>query len=183
MRYGVAAYFAGALLARLSDEMDGQILLLISLAVSHRVALGADVLAALTGSAAVGGPLLGAVLDRTPRPGRVLAAALIVYAVGFGLLAVTLGHIGRWESLTVAVVAGSLTSAITGGWSPRPGIRAGCRHVRRRRIGGSRECRAIGARMGWHSCGDRGQCLDSGRRPGGVAHAGCPPPAYPDRRV
>lgn len=30
-RYEIAAYFAGALLARLSDEMDGQILLLISL--------------------------------------------------------------------------------------------------------------------------------------------------------
>ena len=99
--------------------MDGQTLLLLSLAVSHRVALGAQVLAALTASSAIGGPVMGALLDRVRAPGRVIAAALGVYAVGFGILAVTLGHIPGWESMTLAVTAGCQTSTMSGGWSSR----------------------------------------------------------------
>ena len=118
-RYGFGQYLAGALLTRLSDEMDGQTLLLLSLAVTHRVTLGADVLAALTASAAIGGPLWGALLDRAPQPGRVLAGALGAYAVGFGILATTLGHISVWQSVMVAVAVGSLTSTISSGWSSR----------------------------------------------------------------
>ena len=119
IRYGIVIYFVGALLARLSDEMGGQTLLLLCLAVSHSIILGADVLATLTVSAAVGGPLLGSLMDRTPQPGRVLAVTLSTYAIGFALLATTLGHIPLWASLTVAWVVGSLTSTISGGWSSR----------------------------------------------------------------
>lgn len=118
-RYGIRRYLVGVLPARLSDEMKSQTVLLLSLAVSGRVVLGADTLAALTASAAVGGPLLGAVLDRASKPGRVLAWATGIYAGGLGILMLSLGRVPVWMSLAVALAVGSLTSTISGGWSSR----------------------------------------------------------------
>ncbi len=103
--------------------MTPQTVLLLSLAVSGSVVLGADTLAALTVSAAAGGPLLGAVLARASKPGRVLAWATGTYAVGLGILMISLGRVPLWLSLALALAAGSLTSIISGGWSSRlPGV-------------------------------------------------------------
>lgn len=91
-RYTLTHYLFGALPARLGDEMSGQAILLMGLALTGSVALGSTVLAALTFSAAIGGPLLGAVLDRSLHPGRVLAYALGLYAVGISCITLSLGH-------------------------------------------------------------------------------------------
>jgi MFS family permease len=118
MRYTFTHYLLGALPARLGDEMSGQAILLLGIAASSAV-LGATLLACLTFSAAVGGPLLGAMLDRSPHPGRVLATALGVYAAGLAAIALSLGHIPHWSSWAVALVAGFFMPAISGGWSSR----------------------------------------------------------------
>ncbi|MFF3095424.1 MFS transporter [Streptomyces cyaneofuscatus] len=111
------AYLAGALVARTGDDMAGPALLLAALARTGSATGASSLLAAVTVSAAVGGPVLGALLDRAARPGRLLAGALLLYAAG---LAVILGGLGRVPfavTLLVAVVAGLLGPALSGGWT------------------------------------------------------------------
>lgn len=117
-RYTLAHYLFGALPARLGDEMSGQAILLIGITAGS-AALGSTLLAGLTFSAAVGGPLLGAILDRSRNPGRVLALALGLYAVGIALVAWSLGSIPIWLSIAITLAAGFLMPSISGGWSSR----------------------------------------------------------------
>ncbi len=118
-RYTLTHYLLGALPARLGDEMSSQAILLVGLAVSSTVTLGSTLIAGLTISAAIGGPLLGALLDRSHYPGRVLAFALGFYAAGLGAIALTLGHVPAWMSFTIALAVGFFMPAISGGWSSR----------------------------------------------------------------
>lgn len=117
-RYTLTHYLFGALPARLGDEMTGQSILLLGIAAGS-AKLGSSLLAGLTFSAAVGGPLLGVMLDRSRRPGRVLALSLGVYAVGIACIAWLIGHASFWLSLSVALAAGFLMPSISGGWSSR----------------------------------------------------------------
>lgn len=118
-RYTLTHYLFGALPARLGDEMSSQAILLMGLVLTGSIALGSTVLAALTFSAAIGGPLLGAVLDRSLHPGRVLAYALGLYATGISCIALSLAHTSVWISIAIALAAGFLMPAISGGWSSR----------------------------------------------------------------
>lgn len=111
-------YLFGALPARLGDEMSSQAILLMGIAAGSAT-LGSTLLAGLTFSAAIGGPLLGAVLDRAYHPGRVLALSLALYAAGIALITWSLGHIPVWLSLVLALMAGFLMPSISGGWSSR----------------------------------------------------------------
>lgn len=118
-RYGLAHYLLGAMPARLGDEMSGQAILLVGLAATGTVRSGSSLLAGLTFSAAIGGPLLGAYLDHSHYPGKVLATTLGLYALGLGLIALTLGHIPLGASVLVALAVGFFMPAISGGWSSR----------------------------------------------------------------
>lgn len=97
--------------------MSGLALLLAGFAVAGSTVEASSLLAGITVSAAVGGPVLGAFLDRAARPGRLLAGALVLYATGLGVL---LGGLGRWPfavTIAVAVVTGLLGPALSGGWT------------------------------------------------------------------
>ncbi|WP_454325334.1 MFS transporter [Streptomyces ambofaciens] len=97
--------------------MSGPALLLAGFAVAGSTVEASSLLAGITVSAAVGGPVLGAFLDRAARPGRLLAGALVLYATGLGVL---LGGLGRWPfavTIAVAVVTGLLGPALSGGWT------------------------------------------------------------------
>lgn len=118
IRYTLKHYLLGALPARLGDEMTGQSVLLLGITAGS-AQLGSSLLAVLTFSAAVGGPLLGAVLDRARHPGRVLAAAIGVYATGIACISLLIGHAPFWLALATALGAGFLMPAISGGWSSR----------------------------------------------------------------
>jgi MFS family permease len=118
-RYTMTHYLFGALPARLGDEMSSQAILLMGLALTQSTVLGSMVLAALTLSAAIGGPLLGAVLDRSPHPGRVLTYALGLYAIGIGCIGLSLGRVPFGVSVAIALTSGFLMPAISGGWSSR----------------------------------------------------------------
>ncbi|HSW74592.1 MAG TPA: MFS transporter [Candidatus Saccharimonadales bacterium] len=118
-RYTLVHYLFGALPARLGDEMSGQAILLVGLALTGSAALGSKVLAALTFSAALGGPLLGTILDRSHHPGKVLASALGLYAAGIASISLLIGHVPILVVATVALASGFLMPAISGGWSSR----------------------------------------------------------------
>src|SRR5580700_8199304 len=83
---GLRRYLAGAATARAGDEMSGPALLLLGFAATGRPATGSWLLAAVTIAGAVGGPVFGALLDRSRRPDRILAgpALAAVVAAGFG---------------------------------------------------------------------------------------------------
>ncbi|MGK4597068.1 MFS transporter [Amycolatopsis sp. w19] len=122
-RYRLAVYLTGATVARTGDELSGPALLLLGLSVDGSAATGSALLAGLTISAAAGGPLLGALLDRSPRPGRLLAWALLAYAGGLGAV---LALVELPAAIVVAVAAGLLNPALAGGWTAQlPQVRGG----------------------------------------------------------
>ncbi|MFI6305696.1 MFS transporter [Amycolatopsis thailandensis] len=122
-RYSLAVYLTGATVARTGDELSGPALLLLGLSVDGSAATGSALLAGLTISAAAGGPLLGALLDRSPRPGRLLAWALLAYAAGLGAV---LALVEVPAAIAVAVAAGLLNPALAGGWTAQlPNARGG----------------------------------------------------------
>lgn len=76
-----------------------------------------SLLAGITISAAVGGPVLGALLDKAGRPGRLLAGAVAVYAAGLGMILVGLGRLPFAVTVVIAVATGLLGPALSGGWT------------------------------------------------------------------
>ncbi|WP_240803151.1 MFS transporter [Streptomyces sp. A1499] len=79
--------------------------------------LPASLLAGITISAVVGGPVLGTLLDRAARPGRLLAGALVLYAAGLGVILAGLGRLPFVVTLVIAVVTGLLGPTLSGGWT------------------------------------------------------------------
>ncbi|MGA4837896.1 MFS transporter [Streptomyces sp. G45] len=116
-RYGMVCYLGGAASARTGDEMSGPALLLAGLAVTGSASTASALLSGLTISAAVGGPVFGALLDRAARPGRLLAAALVGYAAALVALLLGLGRLPLPVVLATAVVGGLLGPALAGGWT------------------------------------------------------------------
>ncbi|MEU6382318.1 MFS transporter [Streptomyces bauhiniae] len=116
-RYGLAAYLAGAVAARVGDEMSGPALMLAGFAVTGSAAAGSALLACLTVSAVAGGPALGLLLDRAERPGWLLAGALGLYGGGLGLVLLGLGRAPLAAVLGLAVVVGVAGPTVAGGWT------------------------------------------------------------------
>ncbi len=114
---GLWQYLAGAAAARAGDEMSGPALLLLGFAVTGRPATGSELLASLTIAAALGGPAFGAVLDRSRRPDRVLAATLGAYALGLVAIDAAVGHLPIPLVVVVALAAGLFNPAVAGGWT------------------------------------------------------------------
>ncbi|GED88963.1 hypothetical protein TNCT6_60480 [Streptomyces sp. 6-11-2] len=110
-------YLAGAVAARAGDEMSGPALMLAGFALAGSTADASSLLAGVTVSAAAGGPVLGVLLDRAGRPGRLVAAALVLYAAGLGLIVVGLDRLPFAATVLIAVVTGLLGPALSGGWT------------------------------------------------------------------
>ncbi|WP_431031908.1 MFS transporter [Streptomyces sp. P6-2-1] len=115
----LARHLLAAALARTGDEMAGPALLLLALGVTGGPARAGGLFGALLLSAALGGPVLGALLDRAPRPGHVLAAALAGYAAGLALLLLGIGRAPYPLLLALAFLTGLLGPALSGGWTSR----------------------------------------------------------------
>src|SRR3954453_19098623 len=114
---GLRGYLAGATAARAGDEMSGPALLLLGFAVTGRPAAGSGLLASVTIAGAVGGPVFGALLDRSPRPDRVQAWALAGYALGITAVLAALGRLPLPAVVPVALAAGLFSPAVAGGWT------------------------------------------------------------------
>ncbi|MFF0312360.1 MFS transporter [Streptosporangium sp. NPDC004379] len=130
-RYRLAGYLAGTVAARTGDDTSGPALLLLGLSATGSVTVASSLLAGLTISSAVGGPVFGALLDRSPRPGRMLAGALAAYAAGLLVILLALGHVPTPALVGVAVLAGVLGPALTGGWTAQLPLVAGDDDLRR----------------------------------------------------
>ncbi|MER5436020.1 MFS transporter [Streptomyces sp. NPDC002588] len=127
-RYALRWYLVGAVTARTGDEMSGPALLLAAFAVTGSSAAASVLLAAATVAAAAGGPLLGALLDRARRPGRLLAAALCLHALGLTAVLLGLGRLPFPITVLLAVLTGLPGPAPGGGWTaqlPMPPTRSG----------------------------------------------------------
>ncbi|MEU9856572.1 MFS transporter [Streptomyces sp. NPDC047974] len=116
-RPSAAAHLTGALAARTGDEAAGPALALAGFAAAGSTSGAAALLACATVAAAVGGPALGALLDRSPRPGRLLAGALALYAAGLGAVLLGLGRLPFAVTALLAVVTGLTGPALAGGWT------------------------------------------------------------------
>ena len=114
---GLRGYLAGATAARAGAEMSGPALLLLGFAVTGRPAAGSGLLASLMIAGAVGGPVFGALLDRSRRPDRVLAWALGGYALGITVVQAVLGRLPASAAVPVALAAGLFSPAVAGGWT------------------------------------------------------------------
>ncbi len=112
-----ASYLAGAVAARTGDEMSGPALMLAGFALTGSTIEASSLLASITISAAVGGPVLGTLLDRARRPGRLLAAALVLYAVGLAVILMGLGRLPFEVTLVIAALTGLVGPALSGGWT------------------------------------------------------------------
>lgn len=112
-------YLVGATISRTGDEMSGPALLLLAMATSDAVSTGPAVVAALTAATAVGGPVLGVLLDRTRRPGRLLALALTGFAAVVLCVALLLGRAEVTALVAAALIGGLFRPALSGGWSSR----------------------------------------------------------------
>ncbi len=114
---GLRRYLAGAAAARAGDEMSGPALLLLGFAVTGRPETGSGLLASLTIAGAAGGPLFGALLDRSRRPDRLLAWTLIAYALGIVAVQAAAGRLPMPALAAIALLAGLFNPAVTGGWT------------------------------------------------------------------
>jgi MFS family permease len=114
---GLRRYLAGAAAARAGDEMSGPALLLLGFAATGRPETGSGLLAALTIAGAAGGPLFGALLDRSRRPDRLLACTLAGYALGIVAVQAAAGRLPMPALAAIALLAGLFNPAVTGGWT------------------------------------------------------------------
>ncbi len=128
-RYALGCYLGGAAAARAGDEMSGPALLLAGPALTGSPSSGSSLLAGIMAAAAVGGPLFGVLLDRSARPGRLLAVALALYVAGLAAILLGLGRVPFALTVLLAVGAGLLGPAMSGGWTsqlprvaPPPGL-------------------------------------------------------------
>lgn len=117
LRYRLPLYIAGAAAARTGDEMSGPALLLVGTAVSDSASAGSALLSGIMISAAVGGPVFGAMLDRSATPGRLLTGALAGYAAVLLAILLSLGHLPLPVVIATAVFGGLLGPAPAGGWT------------------------------------------------------------------
>ncbi|NEW69434.1 MFS transporter [Streptomyces rhizosphaericus] len=128
-RYAMGCYLGGAAAARAGDEMSGPALLLAGPVLTGSPSSGPALLAGIMAAAAVGGPLFGVLLDRSSRPGRLLAVALALYAAGLAAILMGLGRVPFALTVLLAVGAGLPAPALSGGWTsqlpwvaPPPGL-------------------------------------------------------------
>ena len=114
---GLRRYLAGAAAARAGDEMSGPALLLLGFAVTGRPETGSGLLASLTIAGAAGGPMFGALLDRSRRPDRLLAWTLVAYALGIVAVQAAVGRLPMPALAAIALLAGLFNPAVAGGWT------------------------------------------------------------------
>lgn len=115
--HALPRYLFGAFAARTGDEMSGPALLLLGVAATGTATTGSVLLAAVTATAAIGGPAVGVLLDRALRPGRVLAAVLMVYSSGLAAVALLLDRVPLAPVVALALGIGLLGPALSGGWT------------------------------------------------------------------
>ena len=112
-------YLVAAALARVADEGARVSLVLLALHQTRSAAVGGAMIAALLVPHVVAGPLVGWVVDGASHPGRVLGAAIFLFAGSLLCVALLLGHTGLWLILAILLLGGCCGPAVTGGLTSR----------------------------------------------------------------
>ncbi len=113
----MASYLVTATVARSATESAGPALLVASVAVFGSATTGSYIVASLTASAAVAGPVVGAAIDRAHRPRAGFTAAFAILGLGLLVVALTLAHVPVAVTMILAAIAGLGYPALTGAWS------------------------------------------------------------------
>ena len=116
-RGNLLTYLATATLARAATEATGPALLLVSIAALGSGATGSYLVASLTGAAAIGGPIVGALLDRSRRPRRAFSMAMFGLSAGIIAIAVLIGHAPLSALMALAAVTRLTYQVLTGAWT------------------------------------------------------------------
>ena len=117
MRSGFRAYLTVGTTSRSATESAGPALLVVAIATIGNATTGSYLVASLTASAAIGGPVVGALIDRARSPRSGFALAMVVMALGLAAVALTIGRAPVPVVMALAVVAGIGYPALTGAWS------------------------------------------------------------------
>jgi MFS family permease len=116
-RNALPAYLTTATLSRSATESAGPALLVVTIATIGNATTGSYLVASLTASAAIGGPVVGALIDRARSPRFGFRAAMAIMGAGLAAIAVVIGHVPVPVVMGLAVVAGLGYPALTGAWS------------------------------------------------------------------
>ncbi len=116
-RDGLRAYLVTATLSRSATESAGPAVLVGAIATLGSATTGSYLVACLTASAAIAGPVVGALIDRARSTRLGFTAAMLVMAAGLAAIAVMLGRTPLWTVMIVAAIAGLGYPALTGAWS------------------------------------------------------------------
>lgn len=116
-RSGLPTYLVTATTSRSATESAGPALLVVTIATIGNATTGSYLVASLTASAAIGGPIVGALIDRARSPRSGFAVAIAVMALGLAAVALTIGRVPIPVVMALAVVAGVGYPALTGAWS------------------------------------------------------------------
>ncbi len=113
----LSAYLTTATLSRSATESAGPALLVAAIAIIGNATTASYLVASLTASAAVAGPVVGAAIDRSRSARHGFATSIAVMGVGLVVVALTLGRVPTLVSAAFAVGAGLGYPALTGAWS------------------------------------------------------------------
>ncbi len=116
-RYTIACYAAVATCARAGDEAAGPAVLLTVATLGGSPGRGAALMAALTASTALGGPVVGALLDRMRRPKLGYLAGLGVMTGALAVLAASVDGAPLVVPVVAGLVAGVAQPMFSGGWT------------------------------------------------------------------
>jgi MFS family permease len=108
-------YLVAAALVRIADEGARVSLVLLALHETGSASIAGALIAALLVPHVVAAPLVGLAVDRAPHPGRVLAAAIFIFAGSLLSVAMLLGHVPLWLVLAILLLGGCCGPAVTGG--------------------------------------------------------------------
>lgn len=111
------AYLVTGTLSRSATESAGPALLVGTIATIGNPTTASYVVASLTASAAVAGPIVGAAIDRARSPRLGFASSMAIMASGLAVVALLLGHVPIGVVMAVAVLAGVGYPSLTGAWS------------------------------------------------------------------
>ncbi len=106
-----------SLIARVATESTTTAILLVTIAALDDAALGSMLVAVVIATAAVTGPVSGALLDRTGSPIRAFAAMIAILIAGFVGLALLIGRAPIPVLLAFAVLAGLGYPGVIAAWT------------------------------------------------------------------
>lgn len=116
-RSGLTAYLIAAVNARIATEAIGPAILLASITVLGSAATGSYLVASITATSAIAGPIVGALVDRSTRPRMMFTLTLACTATGAAGLALLIGNAPFIVLALTAAFAGLGYPAITGALS------------------------------------------------------------------